>query len=693
MSDRDIGVDGLGTRDFAQQQPVVVASRQDGARAKRLAWYLGRLRAMGPGEILHRVGEAARRRAWMRRPAAWEALPPGDPAPLPHLPELRRALAASAVLPGVARSLDEIRAGRFHYFGRDWPEPGFAEPEAGAAFWFHDPVCGGRWPGPEVGAFRVDVRSTVEAPDGTGRPGDVKYVWEPARLQMLHPLAAAWAAGDAAAGESARAILASFIAENPPYGGVHWFSGIEMALRLVGLALVAAAAGPEGLPPGERAAFRRLVAAHARAIAAFPSLHSSANNHRIAEGLGLLVAGLLLASADREATAHEAAGREILETEAERQILPDGVGAEQSLTYQAWTMEMLGLGAVLARAAGRPLAASVTARLALGAGFLRTMLDAGGRCPAIGDDDEGRILSDGLGPETRYVASVTAAVAGLVGRPDLAPPARDPHLRDAIFGAPAAARPVEPGLRVFRTGGYTVWHAQARGRALHLVFDHGPIGYLGLAAHGHADALAVWLSIDGRPVLIDAGTYLYHAGGRRRVAMRESLAHNTLSVMGASHSVASAGFHWASRADARLVEETGGAEWSVTGAHEGYRRRFGTVHRRRVAAAEDGFRIGDALEGAGQPLPVEIRFLIHPDLGVAEHAGGVSVRDASGLLCHFAPPSGFGTRLVPADRAGPAPEAVHAPRFGHLAAAHSLVFAGTLGAAEALTRIEIGARS
>ena len=41
-------------------------------------------------------------------------------------------------------------------------------------------------------------------------------------------------------------------------------------------------------------------------------------------------------------------------------------------------------------------------------------------------------------------------------------------------------------------------HGRARRRAgplVHLVFDHGPLGHAPLAAHGHADALAVWLAI------------------------------------------------------------------------------------------------------------------------------------------------------------------------------------------------------
>src|SRR5262249_23199414 len=127
--------------------------------------------------------------------------------------------------------------------------------------------------------------------------------------------------------------------------GVNWKSGIELGLRLVSLTLFVAAAGPATLSSEQRAMVRAIVVAHARYLAPFPSLHSSANNHRIAEGLGLLLAGALLPDLN-EARAWLDEGRHIVETETARQILSDGVGAEQSPTYQAFSMEMIALAAV-----------------------------------------------------------------------------------------------------------------------------------------------------------------------------------------------------------------------------------------------------------------------------------------------------------------------------------------------------------
>lgn len=651
-----------------------------GARLSRLRWYAGRLRAMSAAEVLHRLEEARRKRAWRRRPVGWGDGGERAQAPLPDFPGLRRRLALAADLPAVRESLARTREGRLRFLGRDWPPAAFADPRESAGFWLHDPVTGGRWPGREVSSFLVDVRSTSHQPGPEGTLGDVKYVWEPSRLQVLHPLAAAVAAGEDGALDAGLRLVRAWMDANPPYGGVHWVSGIELAMRLVSVLVLAAAAGPEGVAPDDRARLRAFVGAHAHHLAAFPSLHSSANNHRVAEGLGLLVAGLLMPEAG---SGWEAEGRAILEAEALRQILPDGVGAEQSPTYHGFTVEMLALAALLAREAGRPLSGALHERLERGAAFLLALMDETGRVPAIGDDDEGRVL--GLPPdrEPRYAASVAAAVAGLSGRRDLLPPARDPHLRDAVFAVPEGAALPPEGLTVFRAGGYTAIRERIAGRRVHAVFDHGPLGYLTLAAHGHADALALWLALDGQPVLIDAGTFLYHSGLGRRTALRESLAHNTLAVSGASQSVAAAGFSWTSRAQASLLAEAPGPDWSVTGVHDGYLRRFGVRHERRLARSPAGLALADRLDGASPLLPVEIRFLLPPDLALSRQDGGVVVSDASGALCRIRPPSGFGTTLVRGE------DAVHSTAFGHLAPAQRIVFFGMLGADEAVTEFAI----
>src|SRR5262245_48583611 len=75
-----------------------------------------------------------------------------------------------------------------------------------------------------------------------------------------------------------------------------------------------------------------------------------------------------------------------------------------------------------------------------------------------------------------------------------------------------------------------------------------------LAAHGHADALGIWLTIDGEPGFIDAGTYRYFSGGETRSALREGLAHYSLVIDGLTPSCAATPFSWTTCANARLIE-------------------------------------------------------------------------------------------------------------------------------------------
>jgi hypothetical protein len=653
-----------------------------GPLLRRGRWYAARLAAMSPGEIPHRIAEASRRAKWRQAAGGWQALRAAGDGPIADFALMRARLARAGAADGAHPAQDSLRrtlAGRLGLLGVAWPA--FAV-ERGRlnipkSFWFHDPVTGRAWPGAETPGFDIDVRATGE------KIGDVKFVWEPNRLQFLHPLAAALAAtGDPALRQMALAALDGWAAANPPYRGVNWVSGLELALRLLSIALVVTAADPATLRIEERALIRRLVLAHARFLAAFPSLFSSANNHRIAEGLGLFVAGALVPDLP-EAPGWLAQGRRVLETEAVRQILADGVGAEQSPTDQAFSMEMLALAVRLADDLGAPLDPAVSDRLARGAEFLAWLTDQNGHAPAIGDDDEGRVIAQPPDREPRYVASIVAAVAGLTGRADLAPAARDPHLRDAMFDSPPAAPRARSGLRISELGGISIARETIAGRGVHLVFDHGPLGLLPLAAHGHADALALWLTVDGEPVFVDAGTYLYFSGGATRTGLRESLAHNTLAIDGASHSRASTAFGWAQAASAELVAAGRGPDWWVLGGHDGYRKRFGVRHLRQVRRTPTGYAIRDRLDGAGAPLPVTLRFLCPADVALTAASSGFAIGGRNGPLCRIAPPHGYAVETI---------ETARSERFGQIAPATQLVFAGLLGREAVTTLIDIAAR-
>jgi len=659
----------------------------------RGSWYATRLKAMPVEELPHRLAEAARHITWRCRSDGWETFASIGNGAIADLSGLRARLAGvGAGCRGVTESIRCTREGRLSFLGESWPKVdpvSDGTPQVPKWFWFHDPITKKAWPDATSSSFEIDVRSTGI------NIGDIKYVWELNRLQFLHPIAASLAGTqDAALRRLSLAIIADWAGANPPYRGVNWKSGIELALRLVSLALVIAAAPASTLTGEERVMLRRMIVAHARYLAAFPSLYSSANNHRVAEGLGLFLAGGLLPDLDKE-HGWLGEGRRILETEALRQILADGAGAEQSPTYQAFTMEMLAFAVQLAPDFGVALDPPMRERLARGAQFLSRLCDENGLAPRIGDDDEGRVIAQPPDREPRYVASVVAAISGLLQRPGLARAERDAHLRDCIFDSPVALPkdndavasadavpdvPAQTAVTVFEQGGMSIVKDVIAGRRIHLVFDHGPLGLLPLAAHGHADALAIWLSIDGEPVFVDAGTYRYFSGGTVRTALRESPAHNTVAIEGHSHSRAAAAFGWRTVAGGELLGFSRAPMWWVAGAHDGYRKRFGVRHVRKIKRLPAGLALEDRADGARRPVGATIRFLCAPGLAMDRDRDAVTIRGRRGLLCRLVPPPGFAAAVAAAK---------YSPCFGQLVPAQQLVLTGTLTEQPSVTGIEM----
>lgn len=553
-----------------------------------LAWYIRRLTSMSPPEVAHRVVEQVKRKSSRGRPHAWA----GRSQPPRILEGLRQGFAQHAGEAFRARVQEAAQlalSGRFHALGVDWPQrsPHDLFP---ADVWRLDPVTGKSWP---TGMFCFDLPYRHERV-----LGDIKYVWEFNRLQHLQPLAAAYALnGDPVALEAVRKGVQSWIDANPPYIGLGWNSGIEVALRAVSLILVDSLCG-DALGHELRCRIGDVLEASLYWLARFPSGFSSANNHLVAEALG----EYLIALAVPEAPSAEAArlrARRILVQEAAKQIYADGAPAEQSPTYGAFTAEMLLLAEQVAAADDQPLDLVVLDRLGEFARFIGWIVLADGGAPAIGDDDEGRVLSLCL-PNPAYASTIANAIFARRGETAPAGVAGPPELLSAVIGAaPVAAQPAK-GLKTFPEGGYSCIRAALRGEDASVIMDHGPLGYLSIAAHGHADACMLLLSLGGRPVLIDPGTYLYHSGAEWRDWFRGTPAHNTLAIEGQDQSQISGPFNWSRKANARLLNAAGEAGYQLEATHDGYRAPFGVDHIRRVEFDAEALRVTDRFQ-AGAP--------------------------------------------------------------------------------------------
>jgi hypothetical protein len=220
-----------------------------------------------------------------------------------------------------------------------------------------------------------------------------------------------------------------------------------------------------------------------------------------------------------------------------------------------------------------------------------------------------------------------------------------------------------------------------------LAFDHGPLGALSIAAHGHADALSVWLHWGGEAIFTGPGTYLYHAGGPCRDALRGTAAHNTLALDAQDQSRIIGPFAWARHARCRRVNA---GDDGVEAEHDGYRRRFGLIHRRRVEARKGAIVIEDRLIGVSKrrDLPWSIGVTLGPDVAVEIDGGRARLRTAGGRRLEMVAEDGHGAALAWALRRTP-----WAPSFAQLRCAPRLCLSALVGVEPLVcrTRISLGA--
>ena len=121
----------------------------------------------------------------------------------------------------------------------------------------------------------------------------------------------------------------------------------------------------------------------------------------------------------------------------------------------------------------------------------------------------------------------------------------------------APRRPCRPERRPshFDDAGLTLMRSSpSDGEEIWCRCDAGPHGFLSIAAHAHADALAVEVRHDGMDVLADPGTYCYHGEPRWRSYFRSTLAHNTIEVAGPDQSTSGGPFLWTRHAQSTLME-------------------------------------------------------------------------------------------------------------------------------------------
>jgi hypothetical protein len=203
------------------------------------------------------------------------------------------------------------------------------------------------------------------------------------------------------------------------------------------------------------------------------------------------------------------------------------------------------------------------------------------------------------------------------------------HLLPGAPPVEATADAPQPAW-AFPDGGYLLFGERwGEPREIKGMLDCGPLGYLGIAAHGHADALALTLSIGGEPCLVDPGTYSYWQPRKWRDYFRGTSAHNTARVDGLDQSVGGGRFLWLRKARATIERmPSSPAQFDFRGAHDGYLRLADParhVRSVRFDAATATLVVRDEL-AARKPHRLEQFWHFAPGLEVLLGETGLRVR-------------------------------------------------------------------
>jgi hypothetical protein len=392
--------------------------------------------------------------------------------------------------------------------------------------WHIDPVTKKKWPQKFWGD--IDYRDK--------NLGGVKFVWEINRLYFLFSLAVAYRlTKEKKYADKLIHLVKSWSKGNPYPSGVNWASGIEAGVRLANLVWALSFLKEYRFSKDDLIAINSFVWFHANHLQRYPSKFSSSNNHLLAEGFGLFIAGLYFPHL-KGAEKWFNKGKNILEKQITRQILADGGSFEYSTTYLSFVFDFFLLFKISCDINAIEYNKNIDARLEKSCEFIKSIMDKNGNIPNIGDQDSAVLVDFGLSNLNNF-SSILNTGSVLYNRKDFA--TARPDLKTWILTGighlplqtdEQSKDMAECLAQMHRQSGLAVIRDHVEEKEIFFTGNAMPLGMAPLYAHGHLDALSFTLSVDGGPIFIDPGTYLYHGGEKWRTYFRSTAAHNTIQI-------------------------------------------------------------------------------------------------------------------------------------------------------------------
>lgn len=486
----------------------------------------------------------------------------------------------------------------------------------------------------------------------TGEYGSAKHVWEVNRMLFLPRWALLYkSTGDAYYLTVIMRLITSWVEQNPYLAGINWYSNIEINIRLINWFLTWEILQVEEIA-GKDEFFKRFVDEtwipsiyqHCKFSYAHPSLHSSANNHLIAEYAGLFIAsGKWIFNESNRWSQYAKQG---LEKEIIRQHSGSGINKEEAAEYIQFIADFLLLPLLMGDYTHNNFSPAYKNKFKAILSYVREFLTIKGTFPKYGDEDDGRVFVLNKDIHDNNFMSLLQAGAIYFNDPALITDEAVPDQKNLLlFGEAAVSRlaGIKPqkALRLskfYPEEGHFIFRKQsAHEKEIYCHFDAAPLGYLSIAAHGHADALSFILYLDGHPFFVDPGTYCYHTDAEWRRYFVSTRAHNTICISGLSQASFIGPTLWLHHYKTKVKDYHISADHEyVIARHNGY-QKYKVDHTRKLEffKLEERIVITDYITNtASKKGMIEMPFHLHPNMEYAISDGQaiVSFRDRKVIM-------------------------------------------------------------
>jgi hypothetical protein len=468
--------------------------------------------------------------------------------------------------------------------------------------------------------------------------GSIKYVWEVNRLQYLADLAIRYSiSADIKYFSLFSEIMESWIEGNPYLEGINWYSNLEVNLRLITWFLcweifdvnelikeneeIANFVNNKWLPT---------IYLHCLYSYEHPSRFSSANNHLISEAAGLFISSSYWKF--KESPKWNKYSKRILEAEILNQHSQMGVNREEASGYIQFITDFFLISYVVGEKTENSFSDCYKQYLEKIFNYIYNLVDISGNIPQYGDEDDGKVFILEFGKKVNNLKSLLTSGAILFQDSKLKSMSDGfDEKNDLLFGKNGGivfdSIPLTTSIRkskFYIDEGHFLFRKENNGKEIYMHYDSAPIGYLSIAAHGHADALSFTLNLDGVPFLIDPGTYTYHTELEWRNYFKSTLAHNTICVDGQNQALVGGPTLWLKHYNCKTIESYLSDDTDyVQSTHDGY-KSIGVEHIREIffMKKENRFIITDQLIIKNdKEHSFEIPFHIHPDIKVDQIEG------------------------------------------------------------------------